>query len=181
MKSINKIILCSLLIFFILNIGCKNNKSDNIISENQNNIFIKNQEEFDTNGFYYGNTITEIKNKLGEPKNIKINDLKNVHIENQIDKIYELYYDGLYIKIYKNSSDQIELIKQITISSEKYKVKWDLNVGTPRNNILKVLGKPNCESKNILYYIGEEVGPIGFQFYTNNDKIEKINWNRMPD
>ncbi len=70
---------------------------------------------------------------------------------------------------------------QITISSNKYETKYALKVGDDKQKVIDKLGNPNQYKDNIMYYIGEEMGPAGYQFYIENNKIVKINWNGYID
>lgn len=171
-------------VIFILILSLETREGTLIADENKNiknKDFRKKQKEFNNIGFLYGNETEEIKNNLGIPNETRIIDFNNLHNKNQKDKIYELIYDGLYVKIYKDSLNNSEKIMQITITSKKYKVKWDLNIGEEKEKIIEKFGDPNEDKDNVLYYIGEVAAPIGFQFYLKDNKIIKINWNKFID
>lgn len=142
-----------------------------------NNNFIEIQDDFYLSGFPFKISINEIEKNLGKPDDINIKKVKNIHVENQIDEIYLIKYEGLYFQIYKtNTNPSRELEMCIEVSSPKYKLKHGLNVGVSKDYIIKILGKPNEIVKEKMYYIGGEMGPIGFQFHLKNNIVIKIIW-----
>ncbi len=88
----------------------------------------------------YNVTVEYIIRQLGAPTNIKVKKIKNIHNPEITDNIYYLYYDGLYLIIYKGLYKGF--VSYISTTSDKYKLKWDLKIGSSKDNILRILGSP---------------------------------------
>jgi hypothetical protein len=57
--------------------------------------------------------------------------VRNPHVENQIDEVRELYYDGLYVRAYFPAKDHKRLfLEEVEITSPRFKIKHGLDVGT---------------------------------------------------
>jgi hypothetical protein len=60
------------------------------------------------------------------------------------NEIIELAYDGLTIRILKvNSPPYREFIYDMTVTSSRYKMPGNLNVGSKRKDVLRFLGNPS--------------------------------------
>ena len=105
-----------------------------------------------------GNSRAEIMENLGKPKRERTDeDLRRAneltseearrirgHDTGVENEIMELAYDGLYLRILKvNSPPYREFVYDITVTSDRYKMLWNLNVGSPRQEIRRILGKPS--------------------------------------
>ena len=111
---------------------------------------------FDARTQMLGNTRAEIVKNLGKPKLERTeNDLKKANeltaedarlvrghgVENEI---FELAYEGLLLKILKvNSPPYREFVYDMTVTSNRYKMLWNLNVGSPRQEVRRILGDPS--------------------------------------
>lgn len=143
-------------------------------------------EQFVNNGLILklGSSRSEIFNNLGNPKSTKIEKVKNIHDPELTDEIHNLFYDGLRLKLFYSPHYKNEFIFVITVSSNKYKILWDLTVGSSKNKVRTILGAPHSEDNNVYHYIYESP-ESGFQdnvyFYFSNDVVESIEWSYYVD
>lgn len=111
---------------------------------------------FDTSTQMFGNTRAEIIENLGKPKLVRTeNDLMAASELTREDArlvrghgvengIFELSYEGLLLKILKvNSPPYREFVYEMTVTSNRYKMLWNLNVGSPRQEVRHILGDPS--------------------------------------
>ncbi|HOW86902.1 MAG TPA: hypothetical protein P5119_12960 [Candidatus Aminicenantes bacterium] len=106
----------------------------------------------------FGNTRAEIIKNLGKPKLERTEkDLERAgqltseekryllgHISVPINQIIELAYDGLLLRILKvNSPPYREFVYDMRVTSSRYRMLWNLNVGSPRQEIRRILGDPS--------------------------------------
>lgn len=171
-------------LFVVLVIGCTKEKDQR--NESQGDNYQKRINEIvivnDGLDFKLGKSIEEITNNLGRPKNIIVEKIKNVHYPDEIiDEIHKLFYDGLYIEIYKATEGNKEMLQALSITSEKFKVKWGLNVGISKDEIKKVLGNPSKDVDNVWSYVDSDGYENGVRFFFRNDKVNKIEWSYWID
>lgn len=110
----------------------------------------------------------QIKEIFGEPKNIKVKTSGN-------GKTTEFIYDGLTYILYKD--DLREQVGYLSVSSNKYKMKYGLNVSVSKDSVKETLGKPDLIKGNVFNYKYEtEVSIDYINFYFENGKLVKIEW-----
>ncbi len=115
------------------------------------------EQYFSTGIHKFGNSRAEIIKNLGKPKLERTNtDLRKANKLSAIDErlirgngtrveneIIELAYDGLLLRILKvNSPPHREIIYCIKVTGDRYKMLWNLNVGSPRQEVYRILGDP---------------------------------------
>jgi hypothetical protein len=132
---------------------------------------------FDARTQLLGNTRAEIVKNLGKPKLERTeNDLKKANeltaedarlvrghgVENEI---FEWAYEGLLLKILKvNSPPYREFIFYITVTSDRYRMPWNLNVGSPRQEVKRILGDPSkFEALKDSYRVVHSGNPSGYE------------------
>jgi hypothetical protein len=95
------------------------------------------------------------------PEDVRLIRGHNTGAENEIS---ELAYDGLSLKILKvNSPPYREFIYQITVTSDRYKMLWNLNVGSPRQEVRRLLGDPSrFEALKDFYQVVHSGNPMGY-------------------
>jgi hypothetical protein len=141
-------------------------------------------DEFVAEGldFKLGKTKVEIVKNLGNPKTIRIQKVPNVHYPKYIvDEIHELFYDGFYIKLYKATETNKEMVEYLSVTSDRYKVKWGLNIGTHKNKVRNLLGPPLKKEKSVYTYQDRDGYPDHVYFYFRDDRIYKIEWEYYHD
>jgi hypothetical protein len=158
------------------------NDSDKDSSDNRSEEFQSRINEFINDGldFKLGKTIGEIKQALGQPQKSNIRKVENRHYP-QIDEIHELYYQGLYMQIYKVSATRKEFITNISISSDRYKLKWGLNVGSQKSAVKRVLGSPDKNEKNLFEYCDDITLVSCVSFHFSNEIVRKVDWDFYSD
>lgn len=90
--------------------------------------------------FRLGKTRAEIGASLGPPRAATVRKLRNLHDPAQTDELHELTYDGLRVLLYRVTAQDREFITDLSLTSAKYRVKWGLGVGSPKEAVRGVLG-----------------------------------------
>jgi hypothetical protein len=126
-------------------------------------------------------TNDEIIKKLGNPMNIKETKVKNIHDPEVIDTVYELFYDGLYIKNYTAIAKDKGWIEHISITKNNYNLKYGINIGNDRNHIESILGKPPETKDDVWIYTDSDGYADTVKFYFKNDTVTKIEWDFWID
>jgi tetratricopeptide (TPR) repeat protein len=121
-----------------------------------------------------GSSIDEIKQKLGKPASERVDLHRNNHVVGQMDEIHTLNYEGLSLRIYRvKEVPPRDLVFELTITDKRFLFKWDLKIGSPRDEIIHVLGKPEKEGNPLTY--STEVGLASF-FFSKENRLEKVQW-----
>jgi hypothetical protein len=166
------------MLIIVLAFSCITNAEDDAeifkLTEHEKKVRQIIYEGFD---FNLGETKHELINNLGNPKRLKTSEVNNIHYPNEItDKVYELFYDGLYIRILHATQGDREFITNISITDNKYKIIWDLEIGSSKSDIKNILGVPDEEDvESIVYQTTlEYIDTVKFHF--KNDAVYKIDW-----
>lgn len=123
-----------------------------------------------------------IINTLGNPKELKLTKVPNKHYPAElIDETYELFYDGLSLKIYHVTYSNKDFITDISLSGENYAVKWGLGIGSTKSKIIEILGAPKKVEKDLLGYESMTGAPSQIYFHFQNDTVNKIEWHYYLD
>ncbi len=124
--------------------------------------------------FIPGNSIDEIKQKFGKPASERVELHKNNHVEGQTDRIHTLDYEGLSLRIYHVMEvPPRDLVFELTITDKRFLFKWGLKIGSLRNEVIDVLGKPDKDGNPLSY--STETGVVFF-FFSKENRIEKVRW-----
>lgn len=170
-------------IFAALIFGCSK-KEKAVAEEPERGVYQERINQLVNEGldFKVGDSVNEVINNLGQPKDIKVEKIGNVHYPNEIvDEIHRLYYDGLSIEIYKATEGNKELLQTLSVTSNKFKVKLGLNVGATKTEIKGVLGNPSNDSDNMWSYVRNDGYPDKVRFHFENDRVTKIEWSYWID
>jgi hypothetical protein len=132
---------------------------------------------------FNGDSVEYIKKKLGAPISEKIEYVKNIYDDEQIDQIHILKYQGLEIQVlHVNRVEPDDLLIGVKITnSDNYPIKFGIKIGSERSYVLDLLGKPSDGDGVIKYYT--EVGdtyPRVHMFF-EKDKLKEIQWEWLPD
>ena len=136
--------------------------------------------EFVTAGwaFELGTSLTDLK-LVGKIQREVVSTVKNRHVENQVDEVRELYYDGLYIKAYFPAKDHKRfLLQEVQITSPRFRIKHGLNVGVPVAELQRVLGQPDEVKGGVYSYFGEA---DTVRFVIKNGVITEVKWELYLD
>ncbi len=124
--------------------------------------------------FIPGSSIDEIKQRLGKPASERVEPHKNSHVVGQMDEIHTLDYEGLSLRIYHvKEIPPRDLVFELTITDKRFLFKWGLKIGSPRNEVIHVFGKPEKDGNPLTY--STEVGSAFF-FFSKEDRLEKVRW-----
>jgi tetratricopeptide (TPR) repeat protein len=124
--------------------------------------------------FIPGSSIDEIKQRLGKPASERVDLHKNNHVIGQMDEIHTLNYEGLSLRIYRVMEvPPRDLVFELTIMDKRFLFKWGLKIGSPRNEVVHVLGKPEKDGNPLTY--STEAGAASF-FFSKENRLEKVQW-----
>ncbi len=124
--------------------------------------------------FIPGSSIDEIKQKLGKPLNEQVERHRNNHVQGQVDEIHSLDYEGLSLRIYHVMEvPPRDLVFEVTIMDKRFPLKWGLKIGSPRSEVIQVLGKPDKDGNPLSY--STEAGATFF-FFSKENRLEKVQW-----
>jgi len=126
--------------------------------------------------------IQDIKNILGEPDTVNVEELTNPHLPSQIDEIDELFYKGLNISVYvfeqKHLMDDTSIIVGFTLTGQQYYLPGNIKIGSSLIQV-KTQIRPLIRKKNYFLYnnLFEEEGyQETIRFYFAKDKLSKVVW-----
>jgi hypothetical protein len=142
-------------------------------------------DEFIKDGLALGlhdyETRSGIINALGNPKDSRIIKVRNAHYPEQIDEFHELYYDGLYIKLYHVISSDKYFVSRISLTRDQYDMRWGLGIGGSKDRVMEMLGSPKKIERG-QYSYGSVIGANSWvHFHFRNDTITKIVWSYYID
>ena len=124
--------------------------------------------------FIPGSSIDEIKQRLGKPASERVQLHRNSHVVGQMDEIHTMDYEGLSLRIYHvNEVPPRDLVFELTITDERFLFKWGLKIGSQRNEVIHVFGKPEKDGNPLTY--STEVGSAFF-FFSKENRLEKVQW-----
>lgn len=125
--------------------------------------------------FSFGETRSEIIKNLGNPLKIMEESVISRHHPDLNDTIYDLVYDGLHVRIYHAVVDEKELVLKILVESDKYRLKYGLNIGVTDEFVLRTLGQPIIKQKDVYEY-NDSNGFAKLRFYFDSNILIKIEW-----
>jgi tetratricopeptide (TPR) repeat protein len=124
--------------------------------------------------FIPGGSIDEIKQRLGKPAGERVKLHKNNHVEGQTDEIHTLDYEGLSLRIYHVMEvPPRDLVFELTITDRRFLFKWGLKIGSPRDQVIDVIGRPDKDGNPLTY--STEEGSASF-FFSEENRLEKVQW-----
>jgi tetratricopeptide (TPR) repeat protein len=124
--------------------------------------------------FIPGSSLYEIKQRLGKPVNEGVELHKNLHVEGQTDEIHTLDFEGLSLKVYRVMEvPPRDLVFELTITDKRFLFRWGLRIGSPRDEVVHVLGKPGEDGNPLVY--SAEAGAASF-FFSKENRLEKVQW-----
>jgi hypothetical protein len=126
--------------------------------------------------FQIGDSLAEIRKNLGPPLKQTVVDQQNVHDKNQVDKIYKLFYGGLYLEVYHVTAMDRDLLLLLEVTGDEYTIAFGLGVGAAKAKVRKVLGKPNDEKASLWRYFASDLVMGAFEFGFQGDRVVSIKW-----
>lgn len=125
-----------------------------------------------------GRTRAELAASLGPPRSATVRRVQNRHEPGRTDEVHELEYDGLRIVLYRVSATGRELIMEVSLTSERYRLKWGLGVGSTRDAVRRVLGPgvraERGEIDTDRYEDSERASRVDFSF--RDARVRRIDW-----
>ncbi len=119
---------------------------------------------------------------LGDPKDIKVEKFTNAYVQSQTDELHHIIFDGIDLSAYiiRNSEvvEDSDILINITLTGEQYKLPGDIRIGSSLNNVKQHL-KPLLSVDN--YFVYQNVFEGGFEeeihlFFSDTDKLSKVIW-----
>jgi hypothetical protein len=145
------------------------------VNEGQN---MENIDQFMRQGplFAIGDSLAEIAKNLGQPLKQTVEERQNIHNKNQTDKIYKLFYGGLYLEIYHVTEMNKDIPMVLEVTGDKYPIAFGLGVGAKRDKVRAVLGRPNDEKPALWRYFASDLVMGAFEFAFQGDSVVSIKW-----
>ena len=159
---------------------------------------------FESVNMIFGKSRAEIIANLGTPKQIstekELSRAKKLspedrrliegHDSETKNKIIESVYAGLSIRTLKvNSPPYREFVYDVTVTSNRYKMPWNLNVGSLHKDVRRILGNParSADNREIyeVVYFDDKGHPIGYidhiTFSFHGNTVSRIRWQMHLD
>lgn len=142
-------------------------------------------KDFVDNGFFLKKgektTKNELIRRLGKPKRIEKRVDTSQSGEASNCTLYYLIYEGLHLTVLEGGKCGFKGLQYISITSSKYKLKHDLGVGTPKERVLHILGKPVFSRSNEMCYPydqeDEDLTGTHVDFYFDaRNRVSRIDW-----
>ena len=137
-------------------------------------------DEFIANAFAppLGRTRAELAASLGPPRSATVRRVQNRHEPGRTDEVHELEYDGLRIVLYRASATGRELLMEMSLTSERYRLKWGLGVGRTRDAVRRALGPAVRAERDGIdtdrYEDSERLSRVDFSF--QGARVRRIDW-----
>lgn len=128
-----------------------------------------------------GDSLAEIEANLGPPLKRNVLDRQNIHDATKTDRLYELFYDGLFLRVYHVTESNRDIVVLIEVTGEKYTIQHDLRVGSAKEKVIAALGHPDEEEPDLLRYFAGEFVYGSVEFFFRDDKLTTISWNFFID
>ena len=99
-----------------------------------------------------------------------------LHVE-----VYTWQWEGLEIIttrpiLYEGYDKPRHYMKNITLTSPKYTLKFGLAIGAARAAFIKKLDRPSSEGPKAMSYWNEPYGPVVNIWFDEQDRAKKITW-----
>jgi hypothetical protein len=118
---------------------------------------------------------------LGPVKREAVTKVQSPHIDGHTDEIREFFLNGLYVKaLFPGGQHNAYLLQEVEITKPRWRVKYGLNLGTPREAIEEKLGQPDAEQDGFLEYF-HSMGIGTARIYLNDERIVKLEWEFRAD
>lgn len=133
----------------------------------------------------------QLVQKLGRPKRVETNDIDNPYYDEFDDASISYYYPGLEIIYYYHKHPEYgwKAISQIEVTSNEYKLKYNIKMGMDVDDVVNLFGVNQCfewESEG-KYYISFfptekiEVDPhVQIIFVFKDERLIEFSWSRWP-
>jgi hypothetical protein len=180
--KITNIYLITIAVLLMFINSCTYNRHCEIDNNNLRTILMT---EFTKKGwdFEIGRNIEDIKSTLGKPLSEVVENINNLHDQEQIDQIHTLKYTGLEIKVHHvNYIEPYDLIIEVTIDDDSfYPMKYGLKIGSSKQDVMSLLGKPLKANGDVMYQIEEGDTYPTVTFHFDNGILKKVKWEWYPD
>ena len=123
----------------------------------------------------------EIIRRFGNPIKTTTEKIWNRY-DGVMDTIYNLSYEGLRLGIYEASLDNTSFVSHVILEKSGFKTKWDINIGTMKEKIKTIFGKPD-DSDNDTWAYRLSIGDLSssVKFFFKQERVWKIEWSHMVD
>ena len=127
-------------------------------------------------GFAIGASLAEIEKNLGKPLRQTVEDRQNIHNKNLTDKVYKLFFGGVYLEVYHVTEMDKDLILLLEVTGDKYPVAFGLGVGAKKDRVHAALGRPNDEKPALWRYFASDLVMGAFEFAFQGDRVVSVKW-----
>ena len=134
--------------------------------------------------FARGATRDEVLRSLGRPVKEARSARQNPHDRTVTDVLYTFQYDSLELRIgaFPGATPPAAGPMLVVLTSAKYKLKHQLQVGSSKKEVQRVLGWPETDFEMSTWsYRGDDAGYLWLQFTFHNDRVSRIKWSQTWD
>ena len=127
---------------------------------------------------------TEVLRSLGRPVKEARSTRQNPHDRTATDVFYTFQYEGLELRIgaFPGATPPTAGPMLVVLTSAKYKLKHQLQVGSSKKEVQRVLGWPETDFEMSTWsYRGDDAGYLWLQFTFHNDRVSRIIWSQTWD
>ncbi len=141
-----------------------------------------------------GNAIEKIYHRFGQPRRVEVKTKRDERDSDIINEVKTWHWDGLEIVTWGAIRQLGRWVKRITLTGQKYKLKFGLSIGSPRETFIEKLGPPHRVIKDdparLVYGSDYVTGEDGVAFgshswiyidFDKQDRAEKIIWEYFTD
>jgi len=121
------------------------------------------------------------KGLKGKPIKHVVEKVENLHVEGQIDEWHSLEYPGIKLKYYRVVPEKRNILRTLELVSSKYVLPFGIRLGSTRESITSILGKPSTSGPDAIEYeCGDPyIQTVSFEF--KSGKLIAIQWDNEID
>jgi hypothetical protein len=119
--------------------------------------------------------------QLGTIKRERVVLADNPHVRGRKDELREFTFDGMYVRaLFPGRAHDAYLLQEVEITKPRWRVKYGLNVGATRDEVLQALGQPDGEKPEFVEYF-HSLGIGTARIWLVDNRITKLEWEFRAD
>ncbi len=121
----------------------------------------------------------EVLKSLGPPTKERRWTRKNPHDPTVTDVFHDLWYDGLMLRTawFPAATPPAAALLLVVVTSGKYRLKHQLQLGSQKKDVLRVLGSPESGIRTQKwFYSAEKSDIVTLVFIFENNRVSRIQW-----
>jgi len=126
--------------------------------------------------FPIGTRRVEVLKSLGPPTKERRSTRKNPHDSTVTDVFHDFWYNGLMLRTawFPAATPPSSALLLVVVTSRKHRLKHQLQVGSPKRDVLRVLGSPESGIKTQRWSYSADTVSLEFTF--ENNRVSRIRW-----